>query len=107
MAVVLQLGFAEVASQDGVDHALPSVQVLLQFPGILRLAEELRALVNQGVLGETKNVDDTRSCEDERNLREVFSPAPRKGPLSRALLVAKPAEICQSSTADCTVTTAG
>lgn len=49
-AVVLELWFGEVAGQDGVDHTLPPVQVLLQLLGIVSLTEEQRALVKEGVL---------------------------------------------------------
>lgn len=49
-AVVLELWFGEVARQDGVDHTLPPVQVLLQLLGIVSLTEEQRALVKEGVL---------------------------------------------------------
>lgn len=49
-AVVLELRFGEVAGQDGVDHPLPPVQVLLQLPGVFSLTEEQRALVMEGVL---------------------------------------------------------
>lgn len=33
-----------------MDHTLPPVQVLLQFPGIVSLTEEQSALVKEGVL---------------------------------------------------------
>lgn len=49
-AVVLELRFAEVAGEDGVDDALPPVQVLLQLAGVFGLTEEQRALVMEGVL---------------------------------------------------------
>lgn len=49
-AVVPQLGWREVAGQDGVDHALPPLQVLLQLLSVVSLAEERRALVEEGVL---------------------------------------------------------
>lgn len=49
-AVVLELRFSEVAGQDGLDHALPPVQVLLQLPSIISLTEEQRAFVLEGVL---------------------------------------------------------
>lgn len=57
--VVLQLGFGEVAGKNGVDHPLPPVQVLLQFPGIFSLTEEQRALVMKGVL--PKNTEWTKA----------------------------------------------
>lgn len=49
-AVALELRFCEVAGQDGVDHSLPPVQVLLQLPSIIGLTEEQGALVEEGVL---------------------------------------------------------
>lgn len=49
-AVALELRFGEVAGQDGVDHTLPPVQVLLQLPSIIGLTEEQGALVEEGVL---------------------------------------------------------
>lgn len=49
-AVILELRLGEVAGQDDVDHALPPVQVLLQFPGVVSLTEEQSALVKEGVL---------------------------------------------------------
>lgn len=52
-AVVLQLSFGEVAGKNGVDHSLPPVQVLLQFPGIFSLTEEQRALVMKRLLKKT------------------------------------------------------
>lgn len=52
--VVLELGFAEVTGQDGVDHALSPVQVLLQLSSVFGLAKEERALVIKGVLRKRK-----------------------------------------------------
>lgn len=49
-AVVLQLGLREVAGEDGVDHALPPLQVLLQLLSVVGLAKDHRALVKEGVL---------------------------------------------------------
>lgn len=50
VAVVLKLRFSEVAGQDGMDHPLPPVQVLLQLPCVFSLTEEQRAFVMEGVL---------------------------------------------------------
>lgn len=58
-AVVAELGFGEVARQNGVDHTLPTVQVLLQLPGVFGLEEEQRAFVMKGVLRTTKTKTQT------------------------------------------------
>lgn len=55
VAVVTELGFGEVAGQNGVDHTLPTVQVLLQLSGVFGLEEEQRSFVMKGVLRTTKN----------------------------------------------------
>lgn len=49
-AVVLQLRLCEVAGEDGVDHTLPPLQVLLQLLRVVRLAKHQRALVKEGDL---------------------------------------------------------
>lgn len=49
-AVVLELRFSEVTRQNGVDHPLPSVQVLLELPSVVSLTEEQRTLVKEGLL---------------------------------------------------------
>lgn len=50
VAVVLELQFSEVTRQDGVDHPLPAVQVLLELPSVVSLTEEQRTLVKEGLL---------------------------------------------------------
>lgn len=55
--VVLKLRFGEVAGQDGVDHALPPVQVLLQLPGVFSLTEEQRAFVMEGILKKRRQIN--------------------------------------------------
>lgn len=50
-AVVPQLLLAQVGPQDGVDRPLPPVQVILQLAGVVRLAQQQGALVQEGVLG--------------------------------------------------------
>lgn len=78
-AVVLQLRLCEVAGEDGVDHTLPPLQVLLQLLRVVRLAKHQRALVKEGDLKGKKGLHLTEKsllpmpCDDVQvNLQNDF-----------------------------------